>query len=230
MKSYAFLVLLLIAFTPPLAFGLAEEISYGLFFGPTIATADVTIASSTEGLRNRYGYGVGSFVEFPWLNWLFIRPEFTAVQKGYSDSLGNTVRLDYIEVPILLQPKLYFRGGSVFLLGGLSIGMLLKQDSEDSNGNTSRFNGEPFGKNELTAVGGVGLEVNFRRDWGMFINARYSQGLTNGLVESLSGFSGSYKSRSIFVFAGVFFTDLDVLDPNESRARDFLERQKTRND
>ena len=201
---------------------------YGIWAGSSFSNAYNVVAGVQVDTVNRVGFNSGVYAELPLWSWLAIRPEFSLVQKGYADALGAKVRLDYVELPIMVTPKIRFRGGSVYFPFGPTYGILLKKDTVDASGNVSKIPDDQISNNELTLQGGIGLEINFNYRWGIFFQGKYSYGLTNVYRTEFVGATTGYQSRSFYGMVGFFFTDPDEIDPNEGRAREYMERRSER--
>jgi opacity protein-like surface antigen len=159
----------------------------------------------------------GGFIRFG-LGGLGMQAELLAVTKGFKTSdedadFGNaeaSLKLDYIEVPVLLRFGLGSGTVSPYVMAGptfsFETGCSFELESADFDGsvdceddNADLFKRKKF---DLGATGVAGLE--FKAGPGaLLLEGRFTQGLTNISDEDSSG---SIKNHSFAILAGYSFT------------------------
>lgn len=142
--------------------------------------------------RERIGFHGGLYAQVPAGEFFAVQPELLYTTKGSSaeyNVLGisgrNTLRLNYVELPVLATFKL---GQAVELQAGPYVSYLLKSDlyaNGDITGTTT-FNRDNFNKVDYGVAGGLNLYFGKA-----FIGARYEQGLqrvaNSGAARTLLG-------------------------------------------
>jgi hypothetical protein len=126
---------------------------------------------------SRKGLVAGAFLAFPLGGPLSLQPEALFAQKGsaydFSD-LDTTVKLDYVEVPLLLKAR-FGVGIRPYVFAGPYVGFRLEAtaDSDAGEDGLSQSDLEEQTKGtDFGLVGGAGVEV------GVFlVEARYARGL-----------------------------------------------------
>jgi len=142
----------------------------------------------------------GGFVRFG-LGRLALQPELLVVTRGAEfldddvfGAIGAKVKVDYVEVPVLLMLPLTTGAGiSPYIFGGPSIAFEIgcKVDSEDCGDDTGRKS------MDLGATAGAGLEFPLGPG-ALLVEGRYNLGLSNiSDVDPLE-----IKSRTLAVLAG----------------------------
>lgn len=163
----------------------------------------ITGKSYKEGFN--YNYQLGAFIQINFSNRIGLQPEVNFVQTSadfstdaadiyndlFRDGSQKTAKLNYLEVPLLLNINI---GPSkkVKLQIGPSYGGLIKEtvDSLKSNGNL-------FNKAEWAGIGGVWLQLPF-----INFGARYKIGFTNlNAIDNRQ----TWRSQSIQAFIGITF-------------------------
>jgi hypothetical protein len=130
-----------------------------------------------------YNYQLGAFMQFNFSRKFGIQPEVSLVQTSteFSDDNSNiyndlfrdgtqkNAKLDYLEVPLLLN---YNVGPSkrVKLQLGPSFGALLKETVDSLKNNNTNI----FKKSDISAIGGLWLQLPL-----VNLGARYKLGLNN---------------------------------------------------
>lgn len=152
-----------------------------------------------------YNFQVGGFLQFNFSHRFGIQPEVNFVQTSseftddantiyddvFLDGSQKKARLNYLEVPVLLNINIGM-SKRVKLQVGPAYGGLLKQtvDSLKNNGNI-------YKKSEWSAIGGLWIQLPF-----VNIGARYKMGLTN--INAIDD-RQTWKNQAIQVFAGITF-------------------------
>ena len=80
----------------------ASQVSFGMSAG--VSLASLTGDDVPEELDMRTGLNVGGFVEFPLADIIWLAPGLYYIQKGgSSDVPDGTIKIDYLEIPLLLR-------------------------------------------------------------------------------------------------------------------------------
>jgi len=108
----------------------------------------------------------------PNTRFLNFRPELSLVQKGFTTPSAARVVFDYLEFPILLVPKFFFRGGSFYFPFGASYGLLIKRDVIETDNSVEQISSRDLAMGEICLQAGVGVEVALGASWGLFFSGR----------------------------------------------------------
>jgi len=180
----------------------AQFFSYGIKMGVNYSTItnlkEIQIPSSVqilEGSGNnsyRFGYNAGAFFRISLLNILAIQPEILYSNQGVKSSgkitgsdvdYSSTIKLDYINIPVILQ--IYLIPNILNLEVGPQLGFLInsKQSYEFSLNNndydqTSKISG--VNDVDLSLALGLGIKIPLIP---VGVNARYTFGLTDTYTE-----------------------------------------------
>ena len=180
-------IALLIALT---IFGLtqANAQNFGFKGGYNYSSFNGEVAKDNT-LKGLSGFYVGALLELPLGDVLSLQPEViysrqgAAWEKDYNVpfwgkvALKNDLRLDYLNIPVMAKVNL----GPLFLQGGVQFGFLVGKPETSSTVNGRRVT-EELDKDAYAAFDfgvGAGLGVNLSQHF--FIEARYTQSLTNAL-------------------------------------------------
>ena len=204
MKSVRVVIMLLTIGVPVLpGVAAAQGLAYGAKGGVTLATV-----SEDSDVESEWGYRVGlaagGYVALPLGSRLAIQAEGLFNQKGARadvDDLVTTLKLDYIEVPVLLKYAVT-RGGarSIHIFGGPSIAFKVRSRATASFGDTTIDTDEDENIENLDFGVAAGAGVDFGK-WS--IDGRYTFGLSS-LVKSDAD-EAELRSRAISVLVGVRF-------------------------
>lgn len=144
--------------------------------------------------RNGYTIGAAFTIDIPVLP-ISIQPEIMYSTKG-ADFDGGSIRLDYIEVPVLLKYDIIPAGPvRPAILAGPYVGFNTFADIRGSFGAFTIEN--QVAETDLGGV--VGLEVKVLK---LFFGARYSAGINDVFTDD-SGVTG--KNGTVNIFAGLNF-------------------------
>ncbi|MEO8480116.1 MAG: porin family protein [Gemmatimonadota bacterium] len=200
--------LLALALTLPIAPLLAQASpTFGLLGGITSSKVAVSGNDVTLSFGSRTGFAAGLSMQFPLGSMLAFEGDVLYAQKGVklSDAgTTGTIKLAYIEVPLLLRYNLGNGPTRPFILGGASVGFKAGCDVTLDTGDVSAssdcdtiFDGEQKG----TDIGAtLGAGVAFNR---FSIQARYTLGLTEAINDNDDSITN--KNRAIFLLAGISF-------------------------
>ena len=165
----------------------ANDIEFGIKGGASLAGfsgLDEAFFGETQPTK-RIGLAVGGFVALPIGGRFALQPEALFAQKGanfdFSDA-DSELRLDYVEVPLLLKAR--FGGGGVrpYAFAGPYVGFRTKAeayfDAGPDDGTGTEDIGDDIKSVDYGAAVGAGLEIPSGR--GAFLaEGRYTRGLTN---------------------------------------------------
>ncbi|MEW6057389.1 MAG: porin family protein [Bdellovibrionota bacterium] len=178
------------------------EIALGLHGGISLSDASVEPELSTD---YRAGAVAGVFSELKIAGEvLYLQGEFNYVQKGAEQTVLRTeskIKLDYIEIPLLLKAKYEKMDFKPFILAGPALGFNVNASGESTIGRTQFTS-------DLTTVDaidfgllfGIGAEYHFSSQWAGLLTARYSLGLVD-VVETAT----TWKNHGLQTLAGVMF-------------------------
>jgi hypothetical protein len=167
------------------SFAGAQDIEFGIKAGASLADLndpDDAFGDAESSTRN--GFVAGAFVAFPLGDNFSLQPEALFAQKGAQfefEDLDSKLKLDYVEVPLLLKLRSGDDGFRPYVLAGPYVGFRMKAEAEVDAGEdgTSTTDLEDETKStDYGAVAGVGLEIP-AGSGAFLIEARYTRGLTN---------------------------------------------------
>lgn len=180
-----FKMLLIIALSTTFAFAQEEQESYFGF------KAGYNLSSLRgENVDQRNGFHIGVYGEHPISDRVSFQPEIQYSQLGFENGNNQTIKLDYIQVPLMF--KGYFLKPLYIELGPqVGVNISKKEESDlifGSTTETSEPNTIDWGMNA-----GVGIAINP----GITIGLRYYHGLVS-----------AYKDTDIFnnlyqIFVGI---------------------------
>lgn len=181
--------------------------TFGLLGGITSSKVTVTGDDLELDFDSRTGFAAGVSMQFPLGNMLAFEGDVLYAQKGVKLSNAGTtgtIKLAYIEVPLLLRYNLGNGTTRPFILGGASVGFKAGCDVTLDTGDVSAssdcetfFDGEQKG----TDIGAtIGAGVSFNR---LSIQARYTLGLTEAVDDKDDSITN--KNRTLFFLAGISF-------------------------
>jgi hypothetical protein len=181
----------------------AQGLTYGAKAGVTLAT----VSEDPEGLSRwgyRVGLAVGGYVALPLGSRLAIQAEGLFNQKGAradDEGLVTTLKLDYVEVPVLVKYAVTHGGArSIHVFGGPSIAFKVRSRATASFGDTTIDTDEDENIENVDVGIAAGAGIDFGR-WS--VDGRYTFGLSN-LVKSEAD-EGKLRSRAISILAGIRF-------------------------
>ena len=180
----------------------AQGLTYGAKGGVTLAT----ISEDPEGLGwgYRIGLAAGGYVALPLGSRLAIQVEGLFNQKGAKaddDGLVTTLKLDYIEVPVLVKYAVTHGGARSFhVFGGPSVAFKVRSRATASFGDTTIDTNEDENIETVDLGVAAGAGIDFGR-WS--VDGRYTFGLSN-LIKSEAD-EVKTRSRAISILAGIRF-------------------------
>jgi hypothetical protein len=190
------LVALSVSASPARAQGVSGGIKGGALFASIPKLTDNTQGTGIEFGR-RLGFAGGMFVTLDLLPGLSIQPEVIFTQKGAAAEDADvdwTLRLDYIDIPVLARLDVGAAGVRAYLFGGPSFNVNIRArttvdgDDEDI--------GDDVEKREIAVVAGLGLQV------GKFlVEGRWTEGVKNISKDP----EEDLRTRSFAIMAGLRF-------------------------
>ncbi len=169
MKAFPILLILILAFAVTANAGTT---TFGLKGGLTLANIS---GDDTDDLDSRTGFMIGGFMAIPVSPAISFQPEVFYAQKGAKFDLGGTdvtIKLDYIDIPILFKYTIAGESATPYFLFGPSIG--INVTSEFSSDDASVDIGDFITSTDFGLVFGVG--VNIQK---FLMEVRYDLGLSN---------------------------------------------------
>lgn len=201
-----------------------SAVTWGVKAGASISDLDHDFAMGD--LKSKTGLTGGAFVDYPFGPLFGLQAELKYVQRGAkTDSQRRTdengqdlgefhanVKLDYVEVPVLLRINLL--GGNLNVLGGPSVAFLVNDSYEyEGAGLDDKFDLAGVRGTDAGLVVGLGGAVPVGTSK-IVVEARYHHGLTDITDDSVTdtdpgefllGSGSTIKNRGLTVLAGVAF-------------------------
>ena len=183
--------------------GYIGGIAIGLCFGASLGKLSV----ETEGIEqtNRVAIAFGVQVDFPLTDMFVLQPELLYSPKGYSEkttpTLTTLVKINYLELPLLLRMQWQLGTVRPFVLGGPFMGYLLGVSSTLS---TSIASEESDIKNLLKVLDygfyfGAGSEVAVSPFLAVTLVWRFGLGLANIIIDD----SDPTGTRTMQILGGI---------------------------
>jgi hypothetical protein len=189
----------------------AQSIGGGVKGGLSLADVpNITdgVDAASDILETRIGYAVGGFLAIGLGYGFSIQPEALYTQKGVAASAPGgtassefTLKADYVDVPILGRFT-FGMGLRGYVFAGPSLNFLISAKAKSGFfGTTSETDvSEDMESFEAALVLGGGIEIG-----PLLVEARWSEGLTNILVEGTSPAGTELKTRTLLVLGGIRF-------------------------
>jgi len=185
------------------------KLSSAFQLGSSISNASVS-PRPIPSLSDRIGLLVGGNVALEFNELLAAQVELNYVQKGIKQEqisptrVAVTVKLDYIEIPLLAKVRLPIRPLRPEAFLGPYFALKVNSSAEVERGTTSTNVGlssvEPF---DFGIQFGGGLEFDVAPAFSVFANARYAIGLINIIDNDATN---AWKNRAIEVLGGLRFS------------------------
>lgn len=156
----------------------AAGVKFGIKGGANIANVNGSFSDTISDWKTTVGFCAGIFLELNVGRILTIQPEVLYTMKGADAAIDDgtitgtgKLRLDYLEIPILLKVRIPTGSIHPFVFAGPAFGFNLKATFEDLTGDKNDVEGAS--KVDYSAVLGGGLQL------GRSIHAdvRYTMGL-----------------------------------------------------
>lgn len=155
----------------------AQGMEIGVKGGLSLAEFSGGDNAFDEAEGSRTAVLAGAFLALPLGGPLFLQPEAQFAQKGSRydfDDVDLTLRMDYVEVPLLLKAR-FGIGVRPYVFAGPYVGFRLRAQVEGDGGADGR-SGEPFEDRtkgtDFGVVAGAGVELG-----SFLVEARYAHGL-----------------------------------------------------
>jgi hypothetical protein len=194
----------------------AQDITIGIKGGIIITDLAVDDPTDPSDLDTRTSFAVGPFLELGISDVFSIQPEVLYTQKGAKDTedgVDLTIKLNYIEVPVLLKARLSPAGSAVrpSVYAGPVVAFESKCEVEGSDGGVSVtldcVDEDGLGLETKSVDFGVALGAGISIPAGSVIvvgDARYTLGLSD--INDTAGLEEvEIKNRTWSVFLGVGF-------------------------
>jgi hypothetical protein len=188
------------------------KIALGLRAGVNIANVSLDPGLDGGNTKSaRMGFLFGGIFEYAINNMIALQAQPAYCQRGYKlestefiPTLTGTIKLDYIEVPVLVKLTFGSTEFKPYVFAGPNIAMLLSAKSKVEMGGQSQENDfkDNVKSTDLGLDVGAGVSYWLKADMGLYLDARYSLGLTNLSKDSSEG---TAKSGDIKICAGLLF-------------------------
>ncbi|MGJ8593623.1 MAG: porin family protein [Aquaticitalea sp.] len=156
----------------------SQETTYGVRGGVNISNLDFTPDADFENLH-RNGFFFGGFVDYGFSESLSLQIELQYSAEG---AKADALRADYIQMPLMLR----FHLGDNLTIGAGPMASLKTWKNQDA-----------FSTFAFSGVGGVEYMITDE----LFIDARFSYGITNILDEDIDGIEA--KNNTIQIGFGI---------------------------
>ncbi|MCK9996530.1 MAG: PorT family protein [Candidatus Krumholzibacteria bacterium] len=196
MKTLSIFLILVLT----LAFAVAAN-AEGTVFGIKAGVNFANISGDdTDDLNSLTGFAGGGFVDIAMSPTISIQPEIFYSQKGAKFNEEGTeisVKLDYIDVPVLFKYTMAGENARPYFLFGPSIGFSINSElsADDQSVELDNVASTDFG-----LVFGFG--VNFQK---FLIEGRYGLGLSDIIDENTPEDDGSINNTTFQIMAGYSF-------------------------
>lgn len=155
-------ILIILAFIQNVSY--SQGLSYGIKGGYNYSTVR---ASNQRFVEGQDGFHAGVFANFSAIL-IQVQPEFLFSQRGYEVENGNDLRMNYIDLPVLLKVKVF---PFVTVDAGPQYSYLI--NTKETSDELELPSMPSFKKSELSAV--IGTSVNV---WKLGASIRYIHGFT----------------------------------------------------
>ena len=194
-----------------MAFGLmnAQEVKYGAKAGLNMSN----FGGDAENTDMKIGFQIGGFAEIKISDKFAVQPEllfstqgakseYSESEPGYSYSEESTVKLNYLNIPIMAK---YYATEKFYVEAGPQIGFLMsaKEDfdySETFMGTTDSGSTSEDIKDGLNSTDfGLGLGLGYNITENVGAGLRYTAGLSNIYKDAPSGYSVNNSNIAVSV-------------------------------
>lgn len=184
---------------PAAAQGLGVGVKGGLNFSTVVFDGTDFPATRTAGIV------AGAFVTVPVLGWFTLQPEVLYSAKGadFDNGVRSELRLDYLEVPILLRVPLGAAGGArLYAVAGPSFGYRLRARSRTTfSGATEEIDiADDIEQLDLGLAAGAGIALR-----ALAVEARYTHGLSDIDTDKDDRGGVAVRNRAFAVTLGLRF-------------------------
>ncbi len=181
----------------------AQGLSFGARAGINIAEASFDSDADGPDTSARIGIVSGGFVTIPLVSWLELQPEVLYSQKGAGfneEGIDSSVRLDYVEFPILARVSRRGSGLQYYIAGGPSLAVRVRARARaDFGGATEEIDiSDEVETTDFGVAFGGGIELGR-----LVVDARYTLGLKD--VDKDDTDAVKVTNRAFSFTAGVRF-------------------------
>lgn len=152
----------------------SQETQYGVRAGVNISNLDFTPDANFRNLH-RNGFFFGGFVDYGFTESISVQVELQYSAEG---AKADDLKADYIQMPIMLRYHL----GDNFTIGAGPMASLKTWKNQDA-----------FSTFSFSAIGGVEYMITDE----LFVDARFSYGITNMLDHDLEGLEAKNNNFQI---------------------------------
>lgn len=212
-----------------------EVLGIDVHVGPNLANAhgydESAVTGTGQRLGNRMGMMVGVGLELPLLTDLTFRPELNYIEKGIglsergtlpdfeagaaaSYEFDGSVRLSYIEIPLLVKYQVLPGSVRPNFMAGPSVGYMVGKGGSGTvragSGVNARsqvidipINDQFISDWDFGFQAGAGVDLDMAPRMSMLVGLRYSRSFTN--VTKNAGADEAFKSHGWLLTAGIQF-------------------------
>ena len=156
----------------------SQETKYGVRGGLNISNLDFTPDADFDNMH-RNGFAFGGFVDYGFTDAISLQVELQFSAEG---AKADELNADYIQMPIMLRYKI----GDKFTIGAGPMASLKTWKNQDA-----------FSTFSFSGIGGVEYMITDE----LFIDARFSYGITNILDQDIDGIEA--KNNNIQIGFGI---------------------------
>jgi hypothetical protein len=183
----------------------AQKMAIGIEGGVNIANVSVNPTTTTD---SRTGLIVGTLLDVNFTQQITLTPGIRFTMKGFSNTVNtvnNTVKLNYLEFPVLLKIRFPLTEIKPYLAAGPVLGLNLSANLDQSNGTqsattdiSSSTESIDFG---LLFAGGMDFKVGMNT--ALFFQVGYQLGLSN--INKTANNTTTIKNNAFQITGGVKF-------------------------
>jgi len=188
------------------------QTTFGVRAGVNIATVNFEADGLDVSPDSRVGLTIAGIANIGITETFSVQPEVHFIQKGYKitleflgETLEETLKLNYLEIPIHAKYKFGQENVGGFVMAGPAIGFALNGEAESCDGGDCVSEDLEFDDDDgfnrfevgLSVGGGVTIGSNF------FVDIRYVLGLTNLAEDDADGTKAT--NRGFQIGAGYMF-------------------------
>ncbi len=191
------------------------EKTFGLLGGLSLSKLSYENGSPSD---YRKGPLFGLDIEFPLSSHIFFVPSVYAVQKGDENPLGST-QLSYLELALTPKIKSSSDGTGLYFLIGPYLATILSRNQTSTSGAQTALSSDQVKNSEGGIVAGVGFETLLSHHYSLYLEGRYSMGMSS----SLEGTSA--KNQGLYINLGFHYIDREDIESNLERAEEFVKKK-----
>ena len=201
MKVFKFIPVALVLLLSPLAARAEGKVAIGAQGGLTFPDFHVKDNATAAALYdNKNGWLGGLYLEFGVWS-ITLRPEVNYVEKGYTVAGLTEVKNRYIEVPVLVKINPIADAViSPFLVLGPQWSTQVSEKISPVGAGVSTSYTNNITNWDISAVAGLGLEVNISEHVGFNVQGRYSYGFRDVDASAID-----MRNRTIYALVGLTF-------------------------